>query len=353
MSQMIHGGDIYNNRIELDFSVNLNPLGTPEPVKNALVEAMANIGEYPDIEYSEVRRIIGENNGLSAECVLPGNGASECFMAIAKTVNPGKALINEPAFYGYRYALESIPGCEIGETIPENITEEMLAEVNLIFLNDPVNPTGKNLGDDYIRNVLEKARGVGAYVVLDESFYYLSDKAASGDDIGNNISNEIGNDFHAARLLSEFDNLIIVRSYTKLFAIPGVRIGYMLSSRENIAKISKHLPEWNLSCFASKAAVVCERMMNVDFCTRTYEYIRSEREFLEAGLSALGMKVYPGDTSYLMIKAEPEFKEKLLERGILIRDCSNFKTLEKGHFRIAVKDHESNVRLLETIGEII
>ena len=149
----------------------------------------------------------------------------------------------------------------------------------------------------------------------------------------------------------QYENLIIVRAFTKIFSIPGVRLGYLISyNRELTEKIRTHLPEWNISTFAEAAGVACAGEQ--EFVEKTRTFVKREREFLIKGLEKMGLTVYPGCANFLLVKTEIPLYDELLKRNILIRDCSNYRGLEKGFYRVAVKKREENERLLEKIGEI-
>ena len=151
--------------------------------------------------------------------------------------------------------------------------------------------------------------------------------------------------------IKQYENLMIVRAFTKIFAIPGVRLGYLISSNEELLQKTKlHLPEWNISTFAEAAGTACAEEQ--EFIERTRIFVAAEREFLINGLSEMGLTVYPGSANFLMLKTELPLYEELLKQKILIRDCSNYKGLTNGFYRIAVKKREENEKLLEKIGEI-
>ena len=150
----------------------------------------------------------------------------------------------------------------------------------------------------------------------------------------------------------EFPNVIWVRAFTKIFSIPGVRIGYLINGDEKLLQcIERQLSEWKLSTFAQKAGVVCAG--EKDFINKTREYVEAEGHFLAQELERMGLQVYPYVANFLLVYTEVPLYERLLEKGILIRDCSNFRGLSKGYYRIAIKTREENQQLLTRIGEIL
>ena len=346
---MNHGGDIYRNKVNIDFSVNLNPLGTPERVKAAVAESIGRASFYPDIMQEEVRNVIAGALGIDKSLVYAGSGASELIMALVRAARPKKALLFEPAFSGYEYALEAV-GCEIqrhypGEEKSFALTCDDIAAIeddcDMVFVCDPSNPSGQGIDDGVLTAVLDKAAKMNACVCLDESFFLLSDKAAEE------------NAGMRDKLAEEHKNLIIVRSLTKILAMPGIRMGYVLASPDIIGRISRQLPEWNLSvCCEAGIKAGIKEIYETDFVGRTVEMIKRERKTLADGLTELGLKVFGSDTSFLLIKGPVDLYQKLLKRGILIRDCRDYSGLGKGYYRIAVRSHEDNCRLLITLREL-
>ena len=154
--------------------------------------------------------------------------------------------------------------------------------------------------------------------------------------------------------IEAYENLILVRAFTKIFSIPGVRLGYLVCSNQNVMqKIKRHIPEWNLSCFAQVAGCACCAFAEqTDFIKNTVEYINKERQFLEDAFRQKGFRVFHSDANFLLIFHETPLYERLLEQRILIRDCSNFRGLGKGYYRIAIKNRAENESLLKAIGEL-
>lgn len=339
---MIHGGDIYRNEVELDVSINVNPLGMPERVREALLQAVKDCTKYPDPEVERLTRSVRKAIGIKETSILFGNGASELFQAVMHTIRPGKVLIPVPSFYGYEYATRCVDSeihyygmkKENGYSLDETIFAELEKGVDLVFLANPNNPTGCLIDGNLLERVIRYCREKQIYVVLDECFIEFCEEGVS-----------------MLPKLKEYPNLILVRAFTKIFAIPGVRIGYLLS--ENVALVEKikcHLPEWNISTFAEAAGVACAS--ETDFIDRTKAFLKEERAFLAEGLKKAGFVVYNGAANFLLVQTEIPLYEELLRRKILVRDCSNFRGLGQGFYRIAVKNREENEKLLERIGEI-
>lgn len=338
----IHGGDIYRNDVKVDFSVNVNPLGIPKAVEAALYEAVENCSKYPDISAEKLTKAVSGILNVPKENLLFGNGASELFMAIIHGIRPRKTVIPVPSFYGYEYAAGAADGEIIYyETKEENdfcLQEDFFSvlteDVDLLFLANPNNPTGNLMSRKELIKVLNHCRDKGIYAVLDECFIEFCDRECS-----------------MLQEINQYTNLMLVRAFTKIFALPAVRLGYMVCSNQLLSeKIGRQLPEWNLSGFAQAAGYECA--MQTAFVEKTVAYIEKERQFLEFGLTQTGCRVFPGKANFLLIYSEQPLYDRLLEKGILIRDCENFRGLSKGFYRIAVKSRNENEALLRAIGEI-
>lgn len=337
----IHGGDIYRNNVNVDFSVNINPLGIPDEVEKVLHEAVGRCSKYPDIMVEKLKKSVSSALGVQEEYLLFGNGASELFLGIVHAIRPKKTLIPVPSFYGYKHASEAVDSDIIYYPLNENeefllndkFFEILTEDIDLIFLANPNNPTGKLMSKEYIRKLLNICKNNNIWVVLDECFIEFS-----------------GNEFSMLTEIEDYDNLLLVRAFTKIFSIPGVRLGYMVCSNINILeRIKKNLPEWNISTFAEEAGVVCASQLA--FLEKTVEYVKIEREFLLDRLEQLGLRTFSSYTNFILVYSKKPLYEELLKRGILIRDCENFRGLSKGYYRVAVKTREENEILLKAIGD--
>lgn len=350
-----HGGDIYRNHVDLDFSVNVNPFGMPEEVKAALHDAVEEAGKYPDITAEKLKAGVSAMLSVPEEYLLFGNGASELFMAAVHGLKPGKTVIPVPSFYGYEYAavasereIVCYPLKEENGFLPEEDLFEVLSEdINLLFLANPNNPTGTRIKKEALIELLSFCKKRGIWVVLDECFVEFCENEVALSD----ARAFAGTTAFSASMVSEierFPNLILVRAFTKIFAIPGVRLGYLICSNLLLMeKIKRQLPEWNLSVFAQAAGCAC--MGQHEWIKKTAEGVRRERQFLAEYLRQRGIKVFPSEANFLLIYSERPLYEELLAHGILIRDCENFRGLKKGYYRIAVRSREENEALLEAL----
>lgn len=337
----IHGGDIYHNQVRYDFSVNTNPLGIPPAVREALHRAVEDCGHYPDVSQTELKRAVSGMLGVPERHLLFGNGASALFLAAVQGIRPKRTVIPVPSFYGYEYAAGACGGkivyCKMGAgdgfAPGENLFSFLTGETDLLFLANPNNPTGKFVDMAYLHAVAAHCRERGIYVVLDECFLDFCAEAPS---------------FREA--CRTYENLIVVNAFTKSFAIPGVRLGYLICGDEALRhRIERQLSEWNLSVFAQAAGAACAEQK--EYLRKTAEYVKRERHFLEEGLRKLGITVFSGEANFLLVSSGRKLYRELLRQGILIRDCRNFRGLSEGYYRIAVKSREENEVLLRALRE--
>lgn len=338
-----HGGDIYRNRVSMDFSINVNPFGMPDLVRDALLHAVSVCEKYPDIQAEKLKKAVSKMLDVEQSCLLFGNGASELFMALVHAIKPKKTVIPVPSFYGYEYAAKAgggevsyvqMPLEEKAFTV-EAFEKELSDDADLLFLANPNNPTGMMISRSHMEEIVRICRKKQIYVVADECFMEFSLREDS-----------------MISLLEKYDNLVIVRAFTKIFAIPGVRLGYLLCRNEKLLQeIKRQLPEWNISAFAQEAGVACAAQ--TAYRKETAQYVAKERMFLTEKLESLGLRVFPSEADFLLFFCEEPLYEPLLEKGILIRDCRNFRGLSNGYYRVAVRKREENEKLWKAIGECI
>ena len=338
-----HGGDIYRNQIRLDFSVNTNPLGMPDLVKEALHQAVEEAENYPDIRAQALSAAVTEQLQVRKEQLVFGNGASELFHAVLHAIKPSKILIPVPSFLGYEEAAKAIDGEVIFYEMKKEeyfcLTDRILdvldENISLVFLANPNNPVGNLVEPELIFQIAEKCRQCDITLVLDECFMELTGKEQT---------------YSFLKRLDEFPNVVVIRAFTKLYAIPGVRLGYLVCEQNLAEKIRLQLPEWNLSVFAQRAGVAA--IKEQEYIARAVVCIQTQRQFLLEELQAAGCSVFDSDADYLLFYSEMPLYELFLQRGILIRDCSNFRGLQRGYYRIAVKSEEQNRMFAEVLREI-
>lgn len=344
IKKSIHGGDIYRNQVKLDFSVNINPLGMPEQVVDEIKKSVERCICYPDMECENLKKAISRERGADSGHILCTNGASEGFMAIVHAIRPKTCLVPMPSFYGYRKALAAVE-CEIKPyylkkdkdfQLDEEILDYLDEGVDMVFLTNPNNPTGAGISTKLMLEIITRCRKKNIVAVVDECFIdFVKEK---------NIRS-------LAEHLEQFENLVIVWAFTKIYALPGLRLGSLFcGNKELLEKISSQLPEWNVSVPAQEAGKVA--LLQKEYVEKTVELVKKEREFLAEELKKEGIRVYPSCSDFLLLETEMSLYEELLKEGILIRDCSNFEGLEKGFYRIAVRTRKENQVLLDAIRRI-
>jgi len=355
-----HGGDIYGNKnIEMDFSVNLSPIGPPQEVCKLLTEDWAGIlTNYPDPEYRELRQTLTQKLELPEEWILCGNGASELLMAAAQAVRPKRAMIAIPSYQGYERALQAV-GAEIlyyqldrekGFALTEDILEraeglKRLAgtkEKTMLFLCNPNNPVGKCTEPALLNKIADYCKANHIYLVVDECYLDLLTDAQSRS---------------MKRKLAVNPYLIIVNAFTKAYALPGIRLGYLMTSKEELrSKIRMQQPEWSVSMLAQKAGIAA--LSSRGYLEEARQAVQAEREYISAQLQELGMKVFDGEAPFVMFLSGKELYELLKEKRILIRRCDEIRGVrdrseERGHYyRVGIRSHAENVRLMKAIREV-
>ncbi len=367
-----HGGDIYNakNRIIHDFSVNLNPSGPMPEVISAAVNSLHNIDSYPDTYCTELRTALVDKirsthfvrptssapGNFHDAAIMPtpemitlGNGAAELIMVLCRVLpllnGRTEFLLPAPGFSEYERGVIAA-----GWEATFYSADDMLCNSDVlsisedtcaVFICNPNNPTGRLTDSGKLLSLIRRCHDLNVYVVVDECFLPLSDMTE-------------GYSKSMIRYLNDFSNLIILRSFTKTFAIPGLRLGYMLTADYSVSHaVAEQLPCWNISVPAQAAGLAA--LWNIDpYLADSRKKIQREREFLADELkkdeyTSLIRKVYPSDTCFILLECYVNLYELLLAKGFLIRDCSNFRNLPKDTYRIAVKSHEENLALLEAL----
>jgi threonine-phosphate decarboxylase len=338
-----HGGNIDQLRDILDFSANINPLGAPESVKRAIAESIADIEEYPDPYCCQLRSSLAEHEGISADNIVCGNGADDLIFRMVHALKPRKALICIPTFSEYSRALSEV-GCdvcehvlneEMGFCLEDDILPKLDSSLDMCFICTPNNPTGQLIAPELLAKIAVKCRENDIMLVSDECFLdFVSDSES----------------FSLRRYFSA--NCIILKAFTKLFAMPGIRLGYVICGSSELAeKIQKSGQFWSVSASAQAAGVAA--LDEAGYVRRTKAFMVAERRFLSAELERLGVKVYDGAANFFLFRSRTGLAEELLAEGILIRDCSNFSGLTKGFYRIAVRTHDENIRLISALGRCL
>ena len=343
MQRYEHGGNIYGtDRILLDFSANLNPLGMPGSVRTALTEDPSRFEIYPDPDCTALRKRLAEAVGTDPEDILMGNGADDMIYRLAFALRPREVLLTAPGFSEYeKSALQAGARIRYHELSEENgfaVTEAFAGgitdETDLVYLCTPNNPTGNTVPEETIRAAADRCRSVGALLVVDECFLCFTDRAS------------------CVRWLEEYPCLVVLDAFTKRYAMAGLRLGYLVSRDHGLLERLKACgPCWNVSGPAQAAGLAA--LDSGDYLERSLALIREERLRLAEEMSALGLRVFPPEANFVFFQGPETLYEDLLGRGILIRSCDNYPGLGPGWFRVCVHTHEKNERLLTALREVL
>ena len=348
--KLVHGGDWAGfearyGQTPLDFSVNISPLGMPESVRQAIVGAVTDADRYPDPLCRKLRAKLAEKEDVPMGWVLCGSGAADLIFRVVLACRPRRALLPAPTFAEYEAALQTA-GCQITYyglreesdfAFDGGILQAIQPGMDIVFLCQPNNPTGRTIPRPLLLEILTRCRGIGALLVTDECFLdFLDDPAA----------------FTLVGALEEYPNLLILRSFTKLYAMAGVRLGYCLSSDPLLlnAMVSAG-PPWAVSSLAQAAGLAA--LEEAEYVQRTRTLIQTERPWLAAQLAGLGLRVIPGEASFLLFRCGAPLSAPLGQKGILLRECGNYRGLDAAWYRAAVRNHEDNILLIQAIKEVL
>lgn len=365
IKQCIHGGRIWESagitenpvsssdhqteNKPLDFSANFNPMGPPERniIKQIASSTLENIDSYPDNRYLEFREAAAGFAGVSPENIIPANGSSELIRIIAETILEGgdTVILPQPTFSEYELNIRLMGA------VPENIEyrnvyqdlrvidDELLARSKAVFLCNPNNPTGTLIAASELGRLADACRKHGTFLVIDEAFIELSDPAES-----------------MAKAVSENPFIIIMRSLTKEFAIPGIRIGYGIMHPELAYRMENIRTPWNMGTIPAAVGTYLMDTYSKDrsFLDGSRELIAKEREWLMERLSLIrGFTPIPSDTNFILVKIRDfgmdsgEITRLMLNQGILIRDCESFMRMGGHYIRVAVRKRDENQKLID------
>lgn len=354
-----HGGNIHRFIREsgkkaeeiLDFSANINPLGMSSLGEQRMIDSLQGLCHYPDPHYVILKERLSGYYGVESSQVSVFNGAAEGLHELVRYLNPKRAMIPAPAFVEYEKALNAVQ-CEIewfdlraSEQFQINekrflVTLEM-ERPDLIVLCTPNNPTGRLLSIDFIEKITELARRWHGNLLIDEAFFdFLPEGGKS-----------------MALLTPFYPHLYVMKSFTKFFGVPGLRLGAILSSNEGFREaVDTYGVPWRINYMAEQYALGA--LEDLDYQSKTRQVVQTERNWLVQQLSALeNLTLFESFADYMLIQvSEPQsehFETALRRDGIMIRNCSNYKGLGKGYFRIAVKSHEANIKLVEAILKVL
>lgn len=353
MGTPIHGGDIVSARERItgriiDFSANLNPMGMPPGVVRALQEATPEFAAYPDPQCRALTARLAEVWQVPKEYIVCGNGAADMIYRLVYALRPRKAMIVVPTFTEYQQALESI-GCAIAHhhvwatsnfVLTDSILKNITSELDVVFLCNPNNPTGHVADQTLMRKILARCVTCGVLLVVDECFNEFLDDGAEDSVID---------------LTSSFPNLFVLRAFTKIYAMAGLRLGYCVCSHGALLERMKMCGQpWSVSTPAQIAGLAA--LDDQRYLQATHRLIAEERDYLINALTGLGFKVIGSKANFIFFKLSctmPPLVEQLEEKGIVVRTCEDFVGLDENYYRIAVRTHEENSILIQALAEIL
>ena len=371
----IHGGNIFQfaheQRIEpyevVDFSANINPLGPSQRGLDALNAQLRYISHYPDATNDDILNAIADTYGMDKHQIIVGNGAAELLYAICRLPGYTGAFVPAPGFSEYKEALEAskIPVRDIfyrpreddnGKPyfeVPYLALETFAAELKgqdgriIVFLGNPNNPDGTLLDKDHIRTVASMLKDANSLLVIDESFI---------DFVGNDPLQD--NEHSIRSLVNEFDNIIVVHSFTKFYAVPGLRIGAAFTNETLITQLQQYIPSWSVNTLAQ--AYTKAALNDVDYIKRTKQELNDERAFMYNALDAIeGITVYPPSANFILFQVNQEgitanyINEELKKYNMIVRNCDSYVGLTNHWVRIAIKDHDTNIKLVDKLTDIL
>lgn len=349
MTQLTHGGDWAGYRAQygqdaLDFSANVSPLGLPQGVANAIAAALPHADRYPDPLCRALRAKLAPHEGIPAESILCGNGAADLIFRLAWAAKPRTALVTAPTFAEYAAALESA-GCAVRRhflqakvdfAVTDSILSFITPEVDMVFLCQPNNPTGQLTPLPLVERILRRCEACGALLVVDECFLdFLPDCDAL-----------------TAKALLDSKNLLILKAFTKLYGMAGVRLGYCLCANTALLEAMQAAGQpWAVSSLAQAAGLAA--LDETAYVAQARALIAQQRPRLTAGLRALGLRVLDGRANYLLFQGPETLGDALRQRGVVLRSCSNYPGLDGSWYRTAVRTGSENDELLKTLAEVL
>ncbi|MGK7893226.1 MAG: threonine-phosphate decarboxylase CobD [Xenococcus sp. (in: cyanobacteria)] len=328
-----------------DFSASINPWGIPQTVIKAILEQIPGLTSYPNPEYPQLKSALAEHHCLSADYILPGNGSAELLTwASRELALQEKTYLVTPAFGDYSRGLKAFDANIVllqSPLLPFDDLSCLIPTAQLgnsgLLLNNPHNPTGKIWRREEIIPYLESC----ALVVIDEAFMDF----LPGSDQQSLID-----------LVPQVANLVILRSLTKFYSLPGLRIGYAIAHPNLIQKWQEYRDPWSVNSLAVAAGIAA--LKDHDFQQRTWDWLVPARSRLEKGLSAIPqLQVFPSAVNFLLVKSEisvTKLQRQLLEKyRILIRDCLSFPELGDHYFRIAIRTEAENQELVAALENLL
>ena len=313
-------------------------------VEKAMHDALSKVSAYPDPQSRKLKKSLSASFSLPADYFFCSNGAADVLFRFMQALQPQRVLLAVPCFLEYEMAARA-SGCkeisyyQLQEATGYQVQEDFLTAltgVDLVVLCNPNNPTGVLIPPDLLENIAKKCQEQKIFFLLDECFqdFLVAADASS-----------------LAKCLATNPYLVILQAFTKFYALPGLRLGYAMSSnQELLLQMSLCGQPWSVSVVAEAAGIAA--LLEGEYAKATRKLVQEEREFLQRGLQNLGYKVYEGRANYLFFACkQTDLQNFLLKKRILIRSCSNYPSLDQHYYRVAVKNRSENCQLLQGLEE--
>jgi threonine-phosphate decarboxylase len=350
----VHGGDVdaaarlagINAEEIIDFSASINPLGPPSSARKAFINSYQRISRYPEPYAVTLKEALAERHGLQSAEVLVGNGSTQLIYLLCAALRPRRALIVGPAFSEYGNAL-ALAGANTrsvsldadgGFQFSKELLDAWQKDGDILFLATPNSVTGQLIPKAEIENIARLALIRKRFVVIDEAFIdFVEDQSVK-------------------MLVRRNPFLLVLRSLTKYYALPGLRLGYIVGEARRIAQIASYQEPWSVNGPAIDVALAC--LADGGFAAKTARWLEQEKKFVFNRLRSLeGLQPFPSDVNFLLVRIAKhavdalELRSFLLHKKILIRACNTFTHLGGDYFRVAVRRRKDNRRLLAALHE--
>lgn len=352
---MRHGGDIHGFARSAgvmledvtDFSASINPLGAPRAVMKAIRESLLDIEHYPDPEARQLKEKLSEVYRIDRSLILCGNGCTELIYLLPGVMPFKKVIIPRPTFIEYELACKAArPGCVVVDHRLDRKDGFLIDPLNLVmdaaerkadavFLCNPNNPTGRLTNRQRLRETADIAAKRKIHLIIDESFIEFTSETSMAEFVGKN------------------PYLIVLRSMTKFYALPGLRLGWGVFPDRMIKALTGRKQPWSVNALAQAAGIAA--LGEPGLHEKTIQYVEKQKVSLETGFARLGLEYIPSDANYCLVRTNsaPRIIAGLKGHNILVRDCSGFKGLDKRYMRIAVKKKKENGSLLEHMSSYV
>jgi threonine-phosphate decarboxylase len=364
-----HGGRIYQAAERLgvpvhrivDFSASLNPLGPPKSVLRAIKQILPDCRYYPDAEWTGLRHRLAAFHGISADSIAIGNGSIELIRLLPRALQVSVGYVLGPTFMEFERSLRlagasshrlvgtasedyrlPLARCvaSLDKSHPFSAVQVRPGSVKrIVFVCNPNSPTGSVIPRDRLEQLCREMEQKKIWLVIDEAFI----------------------DFCAAHsmvsLVARYKYLLILRSFTKFYGMPGIRLGYVIGRPEVIRTIRPVLPPWSVNQMAQVAGVAA--LEDEDFRRRTLVFTdRARNQFVSRLRTLPELRVYPSDVNFILVGlprwcSSRRIQDRLFEQGVLVRDCRSFSGMREPAFRLAVRRPSENRRLVTLLKEIL